>query len=182
MSSNTIPKHEDSPELGSPSETQQYHKTGRPIRRGAGQKVLVAGYVDSAVIEEDADEPIETPSEDEDGHLIKPPRKRKRTRSPSAPPPPLDPLIRHEVPDEATDDEGGNFHHVSQVAPIILQFNVPLGFHGPLMVKLDPSLLVQGNPDGTVRNPGPQIASQTRCSTAPGLSHQVLRPFWMSLC
>jgi hypothetical protein len=166
-----------SPELGSTSNTQQYHKkTGRPIRRGAGQSKPVAGYVDSAIIEQDAEEPIETPSEDEDGQIIKPTRKRKRTRSPSPAPPPLDPVVLHEDPDEPTDDETGNFHHKSATEPIVLQFNVPLGFHGPLMVKLDPSMLVWGKENGAAQDMQPNQAKTKNAAreAAPESSVAVL--------
>ncbi|KAG9389049.1 hypothetical protein A1F94_001942 [Pyrenophora tritici-repentis] len=45
--------------------------------------------------------------------------------------------------DELTDnEEGGAFHrHTPKKPPMTLQFNVPLGFHGPLFVKIDSSML-----------------------------------------
>lgn len=141
-------------ELGSPSKTPQYHqKTGRPIRRGAGKVKPAAGYVDSRVLEEGDDEPIPSPSEDEDGHIIRPSRKRKRARTPSPSPPPLDNVIRQDEPDDHTDDEDSFLHHKkSHTSPVMLQFNVPLGFHGPLTVKLDPSLLVPGGEESAPRD------------------------------
>ncbi|KAF2687838.1 hypothetical protein K458DRAFT_295282 [Lentithecium fluviatile CBS 122367] len=153
-------KRESSPELGSPSTITQYHaKTGRPIRRTAGQTRPKAGYVDSKVIEEGDDEPIELTSEDEDNddEPIRPRRKRKRTRTPSPSPPPLEPLIRNEEPDEHTDDEVGNFHNkkASHVPPITLQFNIPLGFHGPLMVKLDRNVLLRGTAEESAQDMQP---------------------------
>ncbi|KAK7183414.1 hypothetical protein PSPO01_10663 [Paraphaeosphaeria sporulosa] len=132
---------DSSPKLGSSNFTTQYSKkTGRPIRRSAGKAKPTDGYVDSKVIEDEYEEPIETPSEDEDGH-IKPTQKRKRKRSPSPEPPPLDDVIRNDEPDERSEDEDP-FQKKSKLPPIELQFNVPLGFHGPLVVKLDRSLLV----------------------------------------
>ncbi|KAF1963393.1 hypothetical protein CC80DRAFT_398005 [Byssothecium circinans] len=137
-----LTNRESSLELGDPSNITKYSKTtGRPIRRAAGKAKQIAGYVDSKVIEDDED-PIEVPSEDEDGEPIKPQRKRKR--SPSLSPPPLDPLIRDEDPDEPSDVEAGLYQqNTAERAPITLQFNIPLGFHGPLMVKLDRKLLDQ---------------------------------------
>jgi hypothetical protein len=132
---------DSSPELGnSHFKTQYSKKTGRPIRRSAGKLKPRAGYVDSKVIEDEYEEPIETPSEDEDGQ-IKPQQKRKRKRSPSPEPPPLDEVIRNEAPDERSEDEDP-FQKKSKLPPIELQFNVPLGFHGPLVVKLDRSMLL----------------------------------------
>lgn len=142
------PRRSSSPELGSPSLKQQYNKkTGRPIRRSAGQVKSLAGYVDSAVIELEDDEPIELPSEDENGEIIKHKRVQKRKRSPS--PPPLDAIIYDESADEPSEDESAG--HSSAVAPITLQFNVPLGFHGPLIVKLDRSLLANTS-EGVAHN------------------------------
>ena len=147
---------EGSPELGDPATRTQYDKkTGRPKRRTAGQKKSVHGFVDSIVIEDEDEEPIQIPSEDDDGHMTKFPRVRKRKRSPSPTPPPHDPIIYNEDVDEATDDEsGGLFRHTSPKASVVLQFNVPLGFHGPLMVKLDDSVLQAGH--GSAHNMLPQ--------------------------
>jgi hypothetical protein len=110
------PVRDSSPGPASSSKMTQYSKTGRPIRRSAGKAKPLAGYVDSKVIEEDAEEPIDTPSEDEDGELIKPQRKRKRT--PSLSPPPLSPIIRDQERDLPSDDDVQN-------TPITLQFNIP---------------------------------------------------------
>lgn len=136
-------ERDSSPELGSPSLIPQYNEqTGRPIRRNAGQKRNDDAYVDSIIIEEEG-EPIELPSEDDDGHIVKAARPKKRKRTPSPTPPPLDPIIYNEEPDEMTDSESeGIFHHIPTRTPLVtLQFNIPLGFHGPLRVKLDKSLL-----------------------------------------
>ncbi|KAF2445893.1 hypothetical protein P171DRAFT_329178, partial [Karstenula rhodostoma CBS 690.94] len=135
---------DSSPELGSSNFKTQYSKqTGRPIRRSAGKVKPTAGYVDSKVIEDEYEEPIETPSEDDDGNIKshQHKRKRKRKRSPSPEPPPLDDVIRNDEPDERSEDESV-FQKKSKLPPIELQFNVPLGFHGPLVVKLDRSLLL----------------------------------------
>lgn len=135
-----ISNHDPSPELGSPSLKIQYSKrTGRPIRKSAGKVKAKAGFVDSRVIEEEYEEPIETPSEDEDGE-IKPQPKRKRKRSPSPKSPPLDDVIRNEVLDDFSDNEI-SLQKKPRLPPIIMQFNIPLGFHGPLHVKLDRSML-----------------------------------------
>jgi hypothetical protein len=135
---------ESSPELGSPTAAKGpvNKKTGRPIRRNAGQKKDLDGYVDSVIIEEE-DDPIEVPSEDEDGHVVKSQRSKKRKRSPSPPPPPLDAIIYDESADEPSDDEGpSKYRRRAAEEPISLQFNIPLGFHGPLVVKLDRSMLI----------------------------------------
>jgi hypothetical protein len=148
-------------ELGDQSTVQKYNKqTGRPIRK---QKKTSpgAGFVDSAVIEEDND-PIELPSEDEDGNLVKP-RKRKRSPSPIAPP--LDPILYNEDPDEVSDEEAvGNFHRDPTDTPIVLQFNIPLGFHGPLVVKLDRGLLQAVDAPAHDMQPG-QVQKKARLST-----------------
>jgi|SRR5690242_14940459 len=131
-----------SPELGSPSKITQYNKrTGRPVRRSAGKMKPVAGYVDSRVLEEGDFIPFtseEESEEDDTGRM-----KRKRKRSPSPPSPRLEPTIYKPTLDELTDDEaGGTFHRrTHKKLPVTLRFDVPLGYHGPLLVKLDPALL-----------------------------------------
>jgi len=125
----------------------QYHKkTGRPVRRSAGKVTLQAGYVDSRVIEEECGEVIESSSED-DEEIIQPLRLRKRKRSVSLEPPPLDDIIRYDEPEGMSDEEEPLRKNDGKGSPVVLQFNVPLGFHGPLVVKLDRALL-QRNVDG----------------------------------
>lgn len=139
----TLPSRSTSPELGSPSLEQQYNKkTGRPLRRSAGHIKSLAGFVDSAVIDEGDGEPIEFPSEDDEDEIIRQPRTKKRKRSPSPLPPPLDPIIYDEAADEPSDDESVG-HNSDANVPVTLQFNIPLGFHGPLVVKLDRNLLTR---------------------------------------
>jgi hypothetical protein len=143
----STPERDSSPELGSPSKIVQYNKkTGRPVRKSAGKAKKAAGYVDSSVLEEPDYEPTSSEeSEDEDmeerGRTAKTKQKRKRT--PSPPSPRLEPMIYNQDMDELTDEEtGGAFHrNTPQKPPVTLQFNVPLGFHGPLFVKLDSALL-----------------------------------------
>ncbi|KAF2268610.1 hypothetical protein CC78DRAFT_530045 [Lojkania enalia] len=157
-----------SPELGSPSHVIQYNKqTGRPIRRSAGQKKNVAGFVDSAMIEEYEEEASDSLSEDEEGNPVLPKRSSKRKRSPSPTPPPLDPIIYDEAPDEQSDEETlGSLQRHPGPPPITLQFNVPLGFHGPLVVKLDSSVL--DAIDGPPRDLKPPTSRRRRTeSVAP---------------
>jgi hypothetical protein len=152
----STPERNSSPELGSPSKITQYNKlTGRPIRKSAGKVKKAAGYVDSGILEEEAGyEPLtsEDNSEDEE-EMEKRSRadktKRKRKRSPSPPSPHLEPMIYTPELDELTDDEtSGALHHDTPKKPhITLQFNVPLGFHGPLFVKLDSALLKDNEED-----------------------------------
>jgi hypothetical protein len=146
----STPERNSSPELGSPSKITQYNKlTGRPIRKSAGKVKKAAGYVDSGILEEEAGyEPLTSDDDSEDEEeMEKRSRadrtKRKRKRSPSPPSPRLEPMIYTPELDELTDDEtSGAFHHnTPKKPPITLQFNVPLGFHGPLFVKLDSALL-----------------------------------------
>ncbi|KAF9696655.1 hypothetical protein EKO04_005460 [Ascochyta lentis] len=144
-------QQESSPELGSPSKITQYNKqTGRPVRRSAGKMKPVAGYVDSSILEEEDFIPYtsDDDSEEEDETDAKPrgradKTKRKRKRSPSPPSPRLDPIIYSQQLDELTDDEtGGAFHRrTPKRPPVTLRFDVPLGYHGPLLVKLDPTML-----------------------------------------
>jgi hypothetical protein len=145
-------REESSPELGSPSEITQYNKkTGRPVRRSAGKMKPVAGYVDSRILEEE--DFIPYTSNDETDEEEGTPRgrgdkqKRKRKRSPSPPSPRLDPIIYNPQLDGLTDDEtGGAFHRrTPKKPPVTLRFDVPLGYHGPLLVKLDPAILALGD-------------------------------------
>jgi hypothetical protein len=152
------PKRESSTELGSPSKITQYHKsTGRPIRKSAGKVKKVAGYVDSGILEDEdfmeesssslSSEESEVDMDDrgrpDKAKLLKSTKQRKRKRSPSPPSPRLEPIIYAQELEELTDDEtsGAFHHHTPRKPPITLQFNVPLGFHGPLFVKLDSALL-----------------------------------------
>ncbi|EUC51275.1 hypothetical protein COCMIDRAFT_21262 [Bipolaris oryzae ATCC 44560] len=137
---------DSSPELGSPSKaTTVYNKrTGRPIRRSAGKMKKPDGYVsfeaddgDLATTEESEDEE----DEDEDMEPRGRANKKKRKRGPSLPSPRLEPIIYNQELDEMTDIEEGVRHDLKKPPPITLQFNVPLGFHGPLFVKLDRTLL-----------------------------------------
>lgn len=147
----STPERDHSPELGSPSKITQYNKsTGRPIRKSAGKVKKVAGYVDSGILEgEDYESTTSEAEESEDDEIAMDKRgraakkQRKRKRSPSPPSPRLDPMIYDQELEALTDDEtGGAFHRTTpKKPPITLQFNVPLGFHGPLFVKLDPALL-----------------------------------------
>jgi hypothetical protein len=152
----STPERDSSPELGSPSKLTQYNKkTGRPIRKSAGKVKKVAGYVDSGILEEEGYEPsTDEASDDEEEEMEKRRRAdkliRKRKRSPSPPSPRLDPVIYDQELDQLTDNEtSGAFHRSTpKKPPVTLQFNVPLGFHGPLFVKLD-SALLKDNEEGT---------------------------------
>jgi hypothetical protein len=145
---------DSSPELGSPSKITQYNqKTGRPVRKSAGKIKRVAGYVDFQDAEFDALTDSELSDQDEENiEDDMEPRSRsdkkkkgalKRKRSPSPPSPRLEPIIYSPQLDDLTDNEdGGAFHRSApKKPPMTLQFNVPLGFHGPLFVKLDSTLL-----------------------------------------
>lgn len=142
-----------SPELGSPSKITQYNKqTGRPVRRSAGKMKPAAGYVDSSILEEEefvpyASEESEEADDTPRGRAGK--TRRKRKRSPSPPSPRLDPIIYNQQLDELTDSEtGGAFHRrTPKKPPVTLRFDVPLGYHGPLLVKLDPAILRLGDED-----------------------------------
>jgi hypothetical protein len=165
-------EHDSSPELGSPSKLTQYNKqTGRPIRKSAGKVKKVAGYVDSGIIEEEGYEPSTSEASD-DEEMEKRSRteklKRKCKRSPSPPSPRLEPTIYNQELDDLTDDEtGGAFHrNTPKKPPVTLQFNVPLGFHGPLFVKLD-SALLKDNEDGTRHDMRQVPTKKIRTATTP---------------
>ncbi|KAF2495621.1 hypothetical protein BU16DRAFT_394462 [Lophium mytilinum] len=125
--------------------TRYNHLTGRPIRRGAGQKRKDDGYVDSVIIEDDII-PVESCSEDEDGNpTVRKVSKRKRTPSPT--PPPLDALIDDDLPPcEESDDEDQD---TDTAQPIELTFHIPPGFKGPLVVRLDHKLLATAGADSS---------------------------------
>jgi hypothetical protein len=165
---------DSSPELGSPSKTTEFNKqTGRPVRKSAGKINKAAGYVDyndeefgplTTESEEDEEDKDEMESHGRIGKRKK--RLLKRKRSPSPPSPRLEPIIYDQELDELTDDEeGGAFHRrTPRKPPITLQFNVPLGFHGPLFVKLD-SILLQTNEQGTVHGMQPGRSDKARTAS-----------------
>ena len=151
-----------------PSAMTQYNgKTGRPIRSSAGKVRQAVGYVDSSLLEPEdfvpwtSDESGEEDDVEEDCRIKKTTRKRKR--SPSPPSPCLAPIIYNQQTEETTDNElGGAFHRRdSKMSPISLQFNVPLGFHGPLFVKLDNTLL-RANSEGTIKEMQPMKTKKLR--------------------
>lgn len=168
----TPPDRDSSPELGSASKVTSYNKyTGRPIRKSAGKIKKLDGYVSFG--DEDVDLPTTDESEEDDEEEdddgdddVMQPRGRtnkrknkhlsKRKRSPSPPSPHLGPIIYDEEIEEMTDIEGqGAFRRDTQrPLPTTLQFNVPLGFHGPLFVKLD-SALMDNNKEGTLHDMKP---------------------------
>ncbi|KAL6156746.1 hypothetical protein ACJQWK_06350 [Exserohilum turcicum] len=166
---------DSSPELGSPSKTTAYNKhTGRPIRKSAGKIKRVDGYVD--IQDEDlgpltAEESDEQDDEDMEPHgranKKKKGRAKKRKRSPSPPSPHLDPVILDQELDELTDvEEGGVFvRNIKKPSPMTLQFNVPLGFHGPLFVKLDRAL-IETSEQGTLHEMKPS-KSKKMCTASP---------------
>ncbi|KAH7390660.1 hypothetical protein BKA66DRAFT_413342 [Pyrenochaeta sp. MPI-SDFR-AT-0127] len=179
------PDQSHSPELGSPSKVTQYNKsTGRPIRKSAGSIKKAAGYVDSGILEEDDFMPLtddESDDEEEDdmpqrGRVDK--TKRKRKRSPSPPSPHLDPILYDQELDEFTDNErdGAFNRHAIKKRPMTLQFNVPLGFHGPLFVKLDNALL-QTNKEGALHEMRPGKTQKTHAAspTPPQAAVQLRR-------
>lgn len=168
---------DSSPELGSPSKITQYNKsTGRPIRKSAGRVKKVAGYVDSGMLEEEEEfEPLTSDSsgdEEEDdmtprGRANKLKPKPKRKRSPTPPSPRLEPMIYNQELDDLTDDETSESGHrnTPKKSPVTLQFNVPLGFHGPLFVKLD-SALLKTNEEGVRHEMHPAPSKKMR-TTSP---------------
>ncbi|KAF1848504.1 uncharacterized protein K460DRAFT_353477 [Cucurbitaria berberidis CBS 394.84] len=160
-------------ELGSPSKFTQYNKqTGRPIRKSAGKARKAAGYVDSGMIEEDDYEPLTSDASDDDEVMEQRRRadktQRKRKRSLSPPSPHLEPILYDQELDQLTDNElGGAFHrHTPKKPPITLQFNVPLGFHGPLFVKLD-STLLHTNDEASLHEMQPGKTKKPRVASPP---------------
>ncbi|OCL13383.1 hypothetical protein AOQ84DRAFT_111179 [Glonium stellatum] len=153
---------ESSLELGSPRLATHYNQqTGRPIRDGAGKKRKHPDYVDSVIIEEDI--PVESCSEDEDGNLKRPKRVIKRKRTPSPSPPPLSPIIQDAMSSrEVTPTPSPPNGDLDR--PICLTFNIPQGFQGPFVVKLDRGLL-DGNGQGSrSRDQGTTISRVERRS------------------
>lgn len=142
-----------------------------------------AGYVDSGIIEEQDFIPYisDDESEDDDEEVDDKPHgradktkkiKRKRKRSPSPPSPRLDPIIYNQQLDELTDDEtGGAFHRrTPKKPPVTLRFDVPLGYHGPLLVKLDPAMLMLDDGDTSRR------MRQSKKSRASAAGSQAITP------
>ncbi|KAG9206593.1 hypothetical protein G6514_003426 [Epicoccum nigrum] len=156
--SQTSSSRTDSPELGSPSKVTQYNKrTGRPLRRTAGKMKPVAGYVDSSVLEEEGFVPSSEGESDDDetsSSRCADKTRRKRKRSPSPPSPRLDPIEYRPQLDELTDDEMSRAvsRRAAKQPSITLRFDVPLGYHGPLLVKLPSTLLnLEGDTSRTMR-------------------------------
>ncbi|KAF2115292.1 hypothetical protein BDV96DRAFT_599652 [Lophiotrema nucula] len=158
-------RRDSSPELGSPSRVPQYDKrTGRPIRRGAGKKQGAEEFVDSGLIEDD--DAVDSLSEDDEGNPKVPKGGKKRKRSPSPPPPPLPTMYYDEESDLPSDDDSIDLDQ-EPVTPIVLQFNVPIGFHGPLVVKLDRELLeaADGKPARNLE-PSNKVSSRVKAVSA----------------
>ena len=166
---------------GTPSKPTLYNMhTGRPIRRSAVRKV--AGYVDSGMLEEEGFVPFSSSESEDNEEMEQRGRanklKRKRKRSPSPPSPRLAPVLYDQELDQLTDnEEGGVFHRrTPKKPPITLQFNVPLGFHGPLFVKLDSTLLhTNEEPSPHKMQPGKTKHPRVVIPTAPTRSVGPLR-------
>lgn len=161
-----------------------YNKqTGRPVRKSAGKIKKAADYVN---FEDDEFGPLttdESEGEEDDDDMVPPSRvdkKKKKTktknkkkhttkrkRSPSPPSPYLYPVLYDQELDELTDNEqGGAFHrHTPKKPPVTLQFNVPLGYHGPLFVKLDSSLFM-ANEEGMLHEMQPGKSKKV-CTKKP---------------
>ncbi|OJD32632.1 dna-binding protein [Diplodia corticola] len=130
-----------SSELGDGDLQVRYNtRTGRPIRDNAGRKSLDPSYLDTTEVIDDEGLDSESGSEDEEGVKKKHP---KRKRTPSPPLPDVDPLPLYpdDVPSReptphSLDDEG--------VGSINLTVNVPKGFSGPLTLKIDRALFING--------------------------------------
>jgi hypothetical protein len=168
---------DSSPELGSASKVTVYNKhTGRPIRRSAGKIKKLDGYV-SFEDEDVIGLPTTDESEEEDEEEMEPrgraskrrsERSKKRKRGVSLTSPRLEPILYGQELDEMTDiEECGAFRRESQKAsPMMLQFNVPLGFHGPLFVKLDRTLIENNNPS-TLHEMKPDKPKKARPASPP---------------
>ncbi|KAK7727441.1 hypothetical protein SLS57_002913 [Botryosphaeria dothidea] len=133
-----------SPELGDGDLQTRYNsRTGRPIRDGAGRKSTDPSYLDTTeVIDDDG---LESESGSEDGEGVKK-KRSKRKRTPSPPLPDVDalPLFPKDVPSrEPTPlaDEGQNEQSIN------LTVNIPKGFAGPFLLKIDRNMLNGGKPE-----------------------------------
>lgn len=123
------------------------------MRKSAGKMKPIAGYVDSTYLDDDITSATSASSEedfeDEDDMLRRSHTKTKMKlkvnprRSPSPPSPQLSPIIYDQDMDKLTDDESSGLFHrrMPRKKNLLLQFNVPLGYHGPLIVKVDSTML-----------------------------------------
>lgn len=188
-----------SPQLGDPIHFTQYNKkTGRPIRKSAGKPKKTLGYVDSSLLDEGDDDTTPTSDSEEEDDMPSRSRgrgnksKRKRKRSPSPPSPHLEPIIYNQELDDLTDIDELDGELRGDAKPITMQFNVPLGFHGPLFVKLDSTMLQAGQNDNShvmqpgvtkrrrlpTADPAPVVTSVERkgfCYLAPELRNKIYR-------
>jgi hypothetical protein len=165
----TLPaKRAGSEELGDPNSTLQVNqRTGRPIRKSAGRKCINPEFVDPAkVIEDEFEGADEFEAEDDFGEdmmylegdelvksksrkSLKGKRPPKRKRTPSPPPTRLSPEPKYHIrtpqssppPDNREAESGGN----GLLGTVRITANIPLGFSGPLEIKLDISDLVGTN-------------------------------------
>jgi len=149
---------EASEELGSPGLATKYNqRTGRPVRTTAGRRSLDPDYMDTTEVIDDEDGNDSDYHLDDDEDMSKKKRKklkgisRKRKRILSPPPPSLSDiesdsfLSREDSPafSIGTPEETTSIVAEAMTEPINLTFNIPLGFHGPLRVQIDSSLLQQ---------------------------------------
>ncbi|GME42794.1 DNA-binding protein [Neofusicoccum parvum] len=132
-----------SPELGDGDLTTRYNaRTGRPIRDSAGRKSADPSYLDTTEVIEDDGVESESGSEDEEGVKKKQP---KRKRTPSPPLPDIDPLPLY--PDDVPSREPTPPAQKEQSDQSInLTVNIPKGFTGPFVLKIDRSLFCTEQP------------------------------------
>ncbi|KAK0658859.1 hypothetical protein DIS24_g4453 [Lasiodiplodia hormozganensis] len=130
-----------SPELGEGDFQTRYNaRTGRPIRDNAGRKSLDPSYLDTIEVVDDEGLESESGSEDEEGVKKKHP-KRKRTPSPPLPDVDQMPLFPEDVPSREPTPQ---FLDEDEASSINLTVNIPKGFSGPLVLKIDRGMLDNG--------------------------------------
>jgi hypothetical protein len=135
-------------------------RTGRPVRTTAGRRSLDPSYMDTTEVingeeNEDSDDFLDDDEEDVSTKKRKKLQRlsRKRQRMLSPPPPslsdiPSDAFLSRENSPEFSIGTPGEITSTMtepKIEPINLTFNIPLGFHGPLRVQIDSSLLQQLN-------------------------------------
>lgn len=149
---------ETSETLESCSTVTKYNKqTGRPVRTTAGRRSLDPDYMNTTEVIQGEDSEDEDNFLDDDEDMYAKKRKklqggsRKRKRTLSPPPPSLSDaaldafMSRENSPASSIGTLGESASAVAQpmMEPINLTFNIPLGFHGPIHVHIDPSFLQQ---------------------------------------
>jgi hypothetical protein len=148
------------------SVSQEIATSGRPVRKSAGRRDMDPNFVNSTDNINDAiGDLLEENRIIFGGSKNKKIIKRKRARSVTPPLPPLD-IVNFPTEEDFKAQEEPIDPYItmaSELQPINITFNIPLGFHGPLKVNIDPATLLRLSTPPSTRQHSPLPFTKRQC-------------------